>query len=105
VKDEMKEEKGEGLYRAFPRNPKSCAFVSFVGFSLLTKSLLCNVDILNRDAVLFRISSLLEFISLRWKEPYYDKFQCYKVQEGYFRVLGRFCADSNSEQVGSFVSL
>jgi len=33
------------------------------------------------------------------KEPYYDKFQCHKLQEGYFSVPGRFCADSNSEKL------
>jgi hypothetical protein len=49
-------------------------FLSFVGFILLTKLLLCNVPVSKRDDVLFRISNLLEFISLRWKEPYYDKF-------------------------------
>jgi hypothetical protein len=79
--------------------------VSFVGFIMLTKSLLCNVTVLNRDAILFRISSLLEFISLRWKESYYDKFQCHMLQESYFRDPGRFCADSNSAKVGSFVSV
>jgi hypothetical protein len=40
-------------------------------------------------------SKYLEFISLRWKEPYYDKFQYHKLQEGYFSVQGRFCTDSN----------
>jgi hypothetical protein len=30
-------------------------FVSFVGFILLTKSLACNVAIVNKDAVYFRI--------------------------------------------------
>jgi hypothetical protein len=33
-----------------------------------------------------------------WKERYYDKFQCHKLQEGYFSVQGRFCSDSNSEK-------
>jgi hypothetical protein len=65
-------------------------FVSFVAFILLTKSLLCNVAVLNNDAILFRISTLLEFISLRWKKPYYDKAQCHKLQEGYFRDPRRF---------------
>jgi len=44
-------------------------------------------------------SKYLEFISLRWKEPYYDKFQSHKLQEGYFSVQGRFSADSNSEKL------
>jgi hypothetical protein len=43
-------------------------------------------------------SKYLKFISLRWKEPYYDKFQCHKLQEGYFSVQGRFCVNSNSEK-------
>jgi hypothetical protein len=43
-------------------------------------------------------SKYLEFIFLRWKEPYYDKFQCHKLQESYFSIQGRFCADSNSEK-------
>jgi len=57
----------------------------------LTKSVLCNVTVLNRDVVLFRISSLLEFISLRWKGHYYENFQFHKLQEGYFRNPRRSC--------------
>jgi hypothetical protein len=43
-------------------------------------------------------SKYLEFIFLRWNEPYYDMFQCYKLQEGYFSVQRRFYADSNSKK-------
>jgi hypothetical protein len=43
-------------------------------------------------------SKHLEFMSLRWKEPYYDKFQYHRLQEGYFSVQGRFYANSNSEK-------
>jgi hypothetical protein len=57
-------------------------FVSFIGFILLTTLLFCKDAILNRVTVLFKISSLLEFISQRYKEPYYDKFSvtCIKRQ-------------------------
>jgi hypothetical protein len=47
----------------------------------LTKSLSCNVAVFTG------------------KEPYYDKFQCHKLQEGYFGVQGRFCVDSNSKKL------
>jgi len=40
-------------------------FFDLIGFILLTKSLSCNVGVVNRVTVLFRISSLLEFISLK----------------------------------------
>jgi hypothetical protein len=33
-----------------------------------------------------------------WKEPYYDKFECHQLQEGYLSVQGRLCTDSNSEK-------
>jgi hypothetical protein len=33
------------------------------------------------------------------EEPYYDKFQCYKLQEGYFSDQGRFYADYNPEKL------
>jgi len=36
---------------------------------------------------------------LIWKKPYYDKFLCHKLQEGYFGIPRRFCADSNSEML------
>jgi len=32
-------------------------------------------------------SKYLEFISLIWKKPYYDKLQCHKLQEGYFKMF------------------
>jgi hypothetical protein len=44
-----------------------------------------------------------EFIFLIWKGPYYDKFQCHKLQEGNFKVPGRFCEVSNSVKVRSLV--
>jgi hypothetical protein len=43
----------------------------------------------------FRVFRYSEFISLMWKEPYYDKLQ---LQEGYFSIQGKLCADSNSEK-------
>jgi hypothetical protein len=52
----------------------------------------------HRDAVYFRVFRYSEFISRIWEKPYYDKLQCHKLQEGYFRIPGRFCADSNSEK-------
>jgi hypothetical protein len=73
-----------------PKWPK-WEFVSFISFILLTKSLSCNVCCLNMDNVYFRVFRYSEFISLIWKGSYYDKFQCHKLQEGNFRVPGRFC--------------
>jgi len=64
----------------------------------LTKSLSCNVAVFTEISYIPKSSKYLEFISLRWKEPYYDKFHCHKLQEGYFSIQGRFCADSNSEK-------
>jgi len=37
------------------------------------------------------------FISLIWKEPYHDKFQCHKLKEGYFSGPGRFCVDPSQK--------
>jgi len=87
-----------------PEWPKR-EFVSFIGFILLTKSLSCNVVVLNRVTVLFRISSLSEFISLRWKEPYYDKFSVTSIKKAIAEVPGRFCAVDNSAKVRSLVSI
>jgi hypothetical protein len=68
--------------------------VSFIGCILLTKSLLCNVVVLTRMPYYSESSKYLEFMSLIRKKPYYDKFQCHKFQEGYFRssrkILCRF---------------
>jgi hypothetical protein len=52
--------------------------VSFVDCIMLTKSLSCNVAVINKDAVYFRIFKVF--------------------REGYFSVQGRFCADSNSKK-------
>jgi len=41
-------------------------------------------------------SKYLEFISLRWKEPYNENFQCHKLHERYFNGQGKLCTDSNS---------
>jgi len=43
-------------------------------------------------------SNYLEFISLRWKEPYYDKFSVTSMKKAISKVPGKFCADSNSEK-------
>jgi hypothetical protein len=40
----------------------------------LTKSLLCNVVVFTRMPYHFRVFKLIEFMSLIWKEPHYDKF-------------------------------
>jgi hypothetical protein len=48
--------------------------VSLIGCILLTKSLLCNIAILTKMPYYSESSKYLEFISLRWKEPYDDKF-------------------------------
>jgi hypothetical protein len=64
----------------------------------LTKSLSCNVVVFTGMPYIPESSKYLEFISLRWEEPYYDKFQCHKLQECYFNVQGRFYTDSNSEK-------
>jgi hypothetical protein len=61
-------------------------FVSFIGFILLTKSLSCNVAVLTGIPFILEFSKYSKFIYLIWKEPYYDKFQCRKLQEGNFRV-------------------
>jgi hypothetical protein len=53
-------------------------FVSFVGCILLSKSLSCNVAVLNRAAVYFKIFKVF--------------------REGYFSIQRRFYADSNSEK-------
>jgi hypothetical protein len=79
--------------------------ISFVGCILLTKSLLCNVAVLIGTLYISESSKYSEFISLIRKRPYYDKFQCHKLQECYFSVPGRFCVDSNLEEVGFFVSI
>jgi hypothetical protein len=69
-----------------------------IGCILLTKSLSCNVVVFIEMSYIPESSKYLEFISLRWEEPYYDKFQCHKLQEGFFNVQGRFCVNSNSEK-------
>jgi hypothetical protein len=75
-------------------------FVSFLlAALLLTKSLSCNVTVFTRMPYIPKSSKYLEFISLRWKDPYYDKFQSHKLLEGYFSVQGRFCVDSNSKKL------
>jgi hypothetical protein len=70
-----------------------------IGCILLTKSLSCNVVVFTGMPYIPESSKYLEFICLRWKGPYYDKFQCPKLQEGYSNVQGRFCADSNSQKL------
>jgi hypothetical protein len=77
--------------------------VSFIGFILLTKSLSCNDTVLTGIPFYFRVFRCWEFISLIWKELYYDKFQCYKLQEGNFKIPGRFCEVSNSAKVRPLV--
>lgn len=69
-----------------------------IGCILLTKSLSCNVASFTRMLYILESSKYLEFMSLRWKEPYYDNFQCHKLQESYFSVQGRFYLNSNSEK-------
>jgi hypothetical protein len=64
----------------------------------LTKSLSCNVVVFIGMPYIPESSKYLEFISLRWKKPYYEKFLCHKLQEGYFSVQGRFYANSNLEK-------
>jgi len=70
---------------------------------MLTKSLSCNDVVLTGIPYYFRIIKYLEIISLIWKRPYYDKFQCPKLQEGNFRVPERFYKVSNSKKVKSLV--
>jgi len=43
-------------------------------------------------------SKYLEFISLKWKESYYDKFSVTSTKKAISEVPGRFCANSNSEK-------
>jgi hypothetical protein len=64
---------------------------------MLTKPLLCNVVFIG---MLYIPESLnyLEFISLRWKEPYYDKFNVTSMKKAISEVSERFCADSNLEK-------
>jgi len=68
---------------------------------MLTKSLSCNIAAFTGMPYFPESSKYSEFISLRWKRPYYDKFQCHKLQEGYFSVQWRFCANFNSEKSDS----
>jgi hypothetical protein len=84
--------------------PSTFMSVSFIGYNLLTKLLSCNVAALIGIPYYFRVFKYLEIISLIWKWPYYDKFQCHKLQEDNFKVPGRFCTISNSVKVGSIVS-
>jgi hypothetical protein len=42
------------------------------------------------EDVYFRVFRYSEFISLIWKEPFMTKFECHKLQEGYFSVQGYF---------------
>jgi hypothetical protein len=73
--------------------------VSFcIGCILLTKSLSCNVAVFTGMPYILESSSYLEFISLRWKEPYYDKFSVTSMKKSISEVLRRFCANSNSEK-------
>jgi hypothetical protein len=60
-------------------------FVSFIGFILLTKSLSCNDVVLTGIPFYFRLFRYSEFISLIWKVPYYDKFQCHKASRRQFQ--------------------
>jgi hypothetical protein len=69
---------------------------SFIGYILLTKSLSCNVATLTGIPYYFKVFKYSEIIFLIWKGPYYDNFQYHKLQEGNFRVPGRFCAVFNS---------
>jgi hypothetical protein len=63
-------------------------FYSLLVFVLValcwTKSFLCNV------AAFTGMPFISEFISLIWKEPFMTKFECHKLQEGYFSVQGYF---------------
>jgi len=59
----------------------------------------------HRDAVYFRVFRYSEFISLIWKEPYYDKLQCYKLQEDYFRNFRKILCRFQIKKVGSFISV
>jgi len=51
----------------------------------LIKSLSCNDVVLTGIPFYFRVFRYSEFISLLWKEPYYDKFQCHKLQKRQFQ--------------------
>jgi hypothetical protein len=46
---------------------------------LLTKSLSCNVAVLTGIPFISESLKYSEFISLIWKESYYDKFQYHKL--------------------------
>jgi len=64
---------------------------------MLIKSLSCNV-VFTGMLYIPKSSNYLEFISLRWKEPYYDKFSVTSMKNAISKVPRRFCADSNSEK-------
>jgi len=51
----------------------------------LTKSLSCNVAVVNKVTVLFRISSLSELISIKIERALLWQVQCHKHQEGNFK--------------------
>jgi hypothetical protein len=48
---------------------------------------------------IFRVFRYSKFISLRWNEPYYDKFSVTSMKKAISEVPGRFYADSNSENL------
>jgi hypothetical protein len=56
------------------------------------------------DAVYFRIFKVFRvYFSKTEKSLIMTSFSVTSFKEGYFRVPGRFCADSNSAEIGSFV--
>jgi len=75
-----------------------------IGCILLTKSLSCNVLVFTGTPYIPESSKYLEFIFLRWNEPYYDKFSVTSIKKVISEVLGRFCANSNSEKLDPKIS-
>jgi hypothetical protein len=69
-----------------------------IGCILLTKSLLCNVAAFIGMPFSSESSDIQSLFIRYGKSLIMTSYKCHKLQEGYFSVQGRFCADSYSEK-------
>jgi hypothetical protein len=76
-----------------------------IGCILLTKSLSCNVVVFTGMLYIPESSKYLEFISLKWKEHYYDKFSVTSVKKVISEVPGRLCAEFKTVNLKSLASV
>jgi hypothetical protein len=71
-----------------------------IGFILLTKSLLCNVVAFSSES-----SRYSEFVSLKWKEPHYDKLHVSQASRRLFQCSRKILCRFLLKEVGSQASV